>query len=161
MDSPLDTRRLLRESAPMAVILLFWVLLASIAPSSVGTGLLRAGIIMALLYTIIRGLAIAQHHVPTSQPTDVEGILRENVRAAIPAGIWFLVSQVFYFVEDLWDILGIPGWDTSPAGDLAFVFVSTGVAAVLLYAIAVGLPRARGIDATPGGEPAGDVPADD
>lgn len=161
MASSLDTRRLLRESAPVAVILLFWVMLASFVPAEIATGLVRAGVVMALLYTIIRGLAIAQIHEPTRQPTDVEGILRENVRVAIPAGIWFLAAQAIYLVEQIWDMLGIPGWDTSPAGELAFVFVGTGVAAVVLYAISVGLPRVRGIESTRGDDTPDGLPADD
>lgn len=160
MASPLDTRRLLRESAPVAVILLFWVVLASFVPAEIATGLMRAGIIMAVLYTIVRGLAIAETLEPARLPTDVEGILRENVRVAIPAGSWFLAAHAIYLVEQLWDMLGIPGWDTSPAGEISFVFVGTGVAAVLLYAISVGVPRVRGIESTRGDNSPEGLPAD-
>lgn len=161
MESAIDTRRLLRESLPVAVILLFWVVLASFTPAEIATGLLRAGVVMALLYTIVRGLAIAETLEPTRQPTDVEGILRENVRVAIPAGVWFLAAQAIYLVEQLWDMFGIPGWDTSPAGEISFVFVGTGVAVVVLYAISVGLPRVRGIESTRAGDTPEGLPADD
>lgn len=161
MESAIDTRRLLRESLPVAVILLFWVVLASFTPAEIATGLLRAGVVMALLYTIVRGLAIAETLEPTRQPTDVEGILRENVRVAIPAGVWFLAAQAIYLVEQLWDMFGIPGWDTSPAAEISFVFVGTGVAVVVLYAISVGLPRVRGIESTRAGDTPEGLPADD
>lgn len=161
MGPPLDSRRLVRESAPVAVILLFWVGLSTLARPVIATGLLRVGIIMALLYTVVRGLAIAQTQPPTDQPTDVEGILRENVRVALPAGIWFLSAHAIFVVEHVWDTLGIPGLGTSPAEGLAFVFIGAGVASVLLYAIAIGVPRARATTSSRVDEPAGGTPADD
>lgn len=161
MVSPLDTRRLLRESAPVTVILLFWVVLSSVVRPTIATGLLRAGVIMALLYTVVRGVALARTHQPTPQPDDLEGILRENVRVALPAGVWFLAAYLVYFIEQVWDVLGIPGWDTSPAEGLAFVFVGAGVAVVLLYAISVGLPRVRGNAPATGNDTTGAAPADD
>lgn len=161
MVSPLDTRRLLRESAPVAVILLFWVVLSSIAQPVIATGLLRAGIIMALLYIVVRGVTLAQTHPATSSPDDLEGILRENVRVAIPAGIWFLATHLVFFIEHVWDMFGIPGVATSPANGIAYIFTGAGVAAVLLYAIAVGLPRIRGTVSNTGNGTADTAPADD
>ena len=161
MVSPPDTRHLLRESAPVAVILLFWVILSSLVQPAIATGLLRAGVIMALLYTIVRGVTLTRTHPPASQPDDLKGILRENVRVALPAGVWFLAAHLVYFIEQLWDMLGIPGWDTSPADSLAFVFIGAGVAVVLLYAISVGLPRVRGNAPNTGNDATGAAPADD
>lgn len=155
MVSPVDTRRLLHESAPVAVILLFWVCLSSFVRPTIAAGLLRAGMIMALLYTVVCGVRLARAQPPTPQPSDLEGILRENVRILLPAGAWFLVAQLVYLIEHMWDLLGIPGWDTSPAEGLSFVFIGTGVAVVLLYAIAIGLPRVRGQVSSIGDDVAG------
>lgn len=165
MESPLDNRQrqLLRESAPVAAILLFWVVLSSFVRSVIATGLLRAGVVMALLYVVVRGVALARSRPPTPRPDDVESVLRENARVALPAGVWFLAAKLVYVVESLWDAFGIPGLGTSPEEGLAFVFVGTGVSVVLLYAIAVGLPRVR--DTAPKardeGGATGAAPADD
>lgn len=142
--SPVNIRRLFQESAPVAVILLFWVGLSSFVRPTIAAGLLRAGMVMALLYTVVCGVRLARTQPPTPQPDDLEGILRENVRVLLPAGAWFLVAQLVYLIEHMWDLFGIPGWDTSPAEGLSFVFIGTGVAVVLLYAISIGLPRVRG-----------------
>lgn len=58
-------------------------------------------------------------------------------------------------------MFGIPGWETSPADSLAFVFIGTGVAVVLLYAISVGLPRVRSTAPNMGNDATGAAPADD
>lgn len=160
MAPPLDTRRLVQESAPVAVILLFWVGIAILARPVIETGLLRAGIIMALLYTVVRGLTIAKTQPLTEQPDDVSGILRENVRVALPAGVWFVIAHAIFFVEYIGDTFGLP-LSTSWADELAFVFVGAGVAAVLLYAISVGVPRVRATTSTRVDEAAGGTPADD
>ena len=161
MVSSLDTRDLLRESTPVAIILLFWVVLSSVVIHSIANDLLRAGVIMALLYTVVRGVTLARTHQPTSQPDDLEGILRENVRVALPAGVWFLVAHLVYFIETLWDRFGIPGSVTFAAEGLEFIFIGAGVAVVLLYAISVGLPRVRGNTPNKGNDMTGTAPADD
>lgn len=143
-DTAPDTRRLLRESAPVAAILLFWLVLSVPARPSISAGLIRAGIVMALLYSVVSGGMLAQEYPPATRATEIRGILTENVRVAIPAGAWFLSGQVVYEVQDLWDTLGIPGAFTSPADGLAFVVNGAGVAVVLIYAIWVGLPYVRG-----------------
>lgn len=161
MSPPLDTRRLLRESAPVAVILLFWTVPGSFVRVDVATGLLRAGVVMALLYTAVRGVGLARTTPPTPQPRDVRALLRENARVALPAGAWFLAAHLTYVVEGFWDSFGLPGLFTSPAEELGFVFVGTGVATVLLYALAVGLPRVREGSTDGRGGSATAVPADD
>lgn len=158
---PLDSRRLVLESAPVAVILLFWISISSFVRPVIATGLLRAGVIMALLYTVVRGLRIAKIQPLTDQPADIEGILRENVRVALPAGIWFLSAHAIFVVEHIWDTFGIPGLFTSPAEGLAFVFTGTGVASVLLYAIAIGVSRVRATTSSRVDESVGGTPADD
>ncbi|WP_458190544.1 hypothetical protein [Haladaptatus sp. NG-WS-4] len=49
--SPLDTRKLLRESTPVVAILLFWLVLTEFTHSIVSTGFLRAGVVMAMQKT--------------------------------------------------------------------------------------------------------------
>lgn len=83
------------------------------------------------------------------------------MRAALPAGVWFLLAQGVFIVEHIWDTVGIPGIGSSPAGDLAFVFIGAGVAAVLLYAISVGVPRARATTVTHRDGTARGTPGDD
>lgn len=138
------TRQLLRESTPVAAILLFWVALSTPVEPSISEWLIRAGIIMAILYTVVRSVILAQEQGPITQATHLQGLLEENVRVALPAGVWFLSAQLVYVVEGLWDMLGIPGTFTSPADGVAFVLNGTGIAVVLLYAIWVGLPYVRG-----------------
>lgn len=160
MAPPLASRRLIRESAPVAVILAFWLGLSSVVRPVIATGLVRAGIIMALLYTVVRGVALARNHPPTPQPTDLEGIVRENLRVALPAAAWFLAAYLVFVLEQVWEMIGIPGVDTSPATGLAFVFTGTGVAVVLLYAITIGIPRVRGEMPDTGSQPTGAASAD-
>lgn len=161
MVPPLDTRRLLRESAPVAVILLFWTTLSTVAHPIVASGLHRAGLIMALLYTVVRGVALARRHTPTPAPETVVGILRENVRVVIAAGAWFVAAELVYVVERLWEDSDLPGAFTSPAEALAFVLAGAGVATILLYAIVVGLPRIRDSVTETGSGAAGATSADD
>ena len=160
-DTTLDTRRLLRESSPVAIILLFWLALSVPARPSISAGLIQGGVIMAILYSVVRGVMLAQEYQPAVQATDLRGILTENVRVAIPAGAWFLSGQIIYEIQNLWDTLGLPGAFTSPADGLAFVVNGAGVAVVLIYAIWVGLPYLRGEMSTEGSGPSMSPQTDD
>ena len=115
------------------MILLFWTVLGTFVRVDVATGLLRAGVVMALLYAVVRGVGLARTAPATPQPRDVRALLRENARVALPAGAWFLAAHLTYVVAGLWDAFRLPGLFTSPADEFAFVFVGTGVATVLLY----------------------------
>lgn len=148
--SPLDTRRLLYESAPVAGILFFWLFFTRFVHPVIAAGLFYGGIGMALLYTIVRGVALASSLPATSPPDDLQGIIQENVQVALPAGVWFLGAVLIYEIEMFWDSFGLPGLATSPAGIITLVMTGTGVGVVLLYAIAVGVPRVRGGGATSG-----------
>lgn len=139
-----DTRRLLRESIPAAVILLFWLALSVPVRPSISAGLSQAGIIMTILYTVVRGVMLGQEFRPISQTTGLKGILRENVRVTFPAGAWFISAQIVYEIEGLWDTLGIPGAFTSPADGLVFVLNGAGIAVVVIHAVWVGSPYIHG-----------------
>lgn len=161
MASPLDSGRLLRESAPVAAILLFWLVPAAVVQPVVANGLVRAGVVMALLYTVVRGVDLARHAPSTPAPETVEELVRENLRVAIPAAAWFALASAVYFVAHVWTLLGIPGAFTSPADGLAYVFTGAGVAVVLLYAIVVGITRVSNPERGPGPGPATRSPVDD
>lgn len=157
-------RRLLEESAPVAVILAFWAVLASVVPNTPSeTGLLLAGVAMALLYVVSRGFALRGAYGQSERPTDWEETLRENVRVALPAGVWFLAGflVVRVFRQLRWWTFHITGWhvEIAPEQIFAFAFSGAGVAAVLLYAIAIGLPDGR--DDAPTGEAATGTGAED
>lgn len=89
MTAPLDIDRLYRESVPIAIILAFWVLLSWIGSTQgLGAGLRLAGIVMALLYTGVRGVTLARTRPATPQPTSIAAVLRENGRVLVSAGGW-------------------------------------------------------------------------
>ncbi|WP_049935722.1 hypothetical protein [Haloplanus natans] len=54
------------------------------------------------------------------------------------------MARLTFFVEQLWDGLGLPGAFTSPADGLAFAFTATGVVTVVLYAVTLGTAALRG-----------------
>ena len=137
-----DTRFLLRESAPVVAILVFWGVASSILRSQ----LFLAGLLMALLYTISRGLVLAESSQPPSQSTGISGILRENVRVAVPAGLWALLSQLVTVPFNL-DILPITLLEIAETvvGGIELGFSWGSVAVVLLYVIGVGVPRVRAL----------------
>ncbi|MFB6170239.1 MAG: hypothetical protein ABEJ06_03745 [Haloarculaceae archaeon] len=144
MSSALGVRRLYGESLPVAVALSFWVVLSWFGGApGVARGLRLAGVVMALLYVVVRGRAIARSQPPTPQPTDVAGVLSENLRVLAAAGGWFLAALVAALVDPYWRVVGLPGLFASPVDSLVFVLSGTGVGTVLLYALAVGLPRLR------------------
>jgi hypothetical protein len=141
----LTPRRLVAETVPVAAVLLFWVVVSWIAPlPTVSSGLRLAGVVMALLYVGVRGASLARTTPVATQPVAVAGVVRENARVLLAAGTWFLAAGVLQALDPLWDLAGLPGAFTSPADSLAFVATGTGVAAVVLYAVAVGVARVRG-----------------
>ena len=138
-----DARLLLRESAPVVAILVFWGVASSILRSQ----LFLAGLLMALLYTVGRGLALTEAYQPPSRSTDARGVLRENVRVAVPAGLWALLSQLLgagFSFDNLLPITLSEIAETVVSG-IALGLNWGGVAVVLLYVIAVGVPRGRAL----------------
>lgn len=145
MSSSIDSRRLFRESRPVAGILLFWVVVSWIGTEpGITTSLRLAGVVMALLYVGVRGVELAQTHPPTPLPTNVSDLLRENARVLSAAGIWFLPAVLLAFLEPYWEEIGLLRLFMSPLESLAFVFTGTGVTTVILYAIVTGVSRADG-----------------
>lgn len=145
--APLDARRLLRESFPVAVILAFWTLLSLLAMVPwLGWGLRVAGLVVAGQYVWIEGVQLADAVSPASRPADVSEravvALRENVHVLLAAGAWFLVALVPGVVVRVLEFAGVI---RRPAifglEPVTFVLTATGVATVSLYAIAVGRSR--------------------
>lgn len=67
------------------MLLLFWVVPGSVVRVDAATDSLRAGVVMALLYTVVRGAGLARTTPSTPQPRDVRALLRENARVALGA----------------------------------------------------------------------------
>ena len=173
MVSVFEPRRLVREGAPVAAVLVFWVVLSWFGWESVVASAVRyAGVVMALFYAVTRGVELGRT-VPaagtqTPGPGDVRSVLYENARVALAAGAWFLAALAVYFVESAWDATGLPGAFVSPAADLSFALAGAGVGCVVVYAVAVGTARVRvgrertGRGDVDGAGEAGDAtPADD
>jgi hypothetical protein len=141
MPSTLDARRLLEESVPAAVVLLFWSLLAVIDRGLIGTGLRLAGVVMALLYVVVRGTRLADSLTDDGQPVEPEPVLRENATVALAAGAWFVAAALATVALHLVGVgLMIEALE-SVAEALRFALAATGVATVGLYAVAVGTVR--------------------
>lgn len=142
--APFDTRTLLRESAPAALVLGFWTTLSLLAPSGVAVGLRYAGFAMVLLYVVVRATAMARRISASNAPDGADRVLDDNLAVAIPAGLWFLLALLLD--------AGYPLVSNAIAMPLVRVFVDvatiaatgTGVATALLYALSVGQIRAQG-----------------
>lgn len=158
----IDAPRLLRESAPLAVVVGFWVVLSWFGRDpDIATGIKYAGAIMGLLYAVVRGVRLADATAPAPVPEGPANLLRENVQVALPAGLWFLAANLSGFVAELWNQYVGVGLFTSPVESLSFVFTATGVLTVVLYAVTVGLSRIRGARPSRSDTTGGSVPADD
>lgn len=153
----LSAKRLAAEAVPVAVILLFWNVLAWVAAmQEVGGPVGTAGTVLAALYVLLRGVVLAPEVTSSRLATgfaplardDLEALLYENARVAAPAGVWFLGGFVFsapFGYIDLLDVIG-----SALAG--------AGLGVVGLYAVAVGASELRDGDRS-GGTP--DASTDD
>lgn len=146
METALDTRRLVRESVPIALVLIFWTLLSVVALVPwLGTGLRSAGLLVAGVYVLARGRQLADEidvetTVPES-PTDVEAILQENFEVLLAAGLWFLLAMALTVPHYALGALGIAWLPGALTEAPAFVLTATGVGTVGLYSVAVAPSR--------------------
>jgi hypothetical protein len=130
----LQPRRLIRESAPVAVILAFWNLLAVVAQQQhVGESVGSAGVVMAALYVVVRGVSLSSETLPPVTG-DVREILYENAQLAIPAGAWFLGAMLTNALGELLFAYGPPSFVSALASSLA----GAGLGVVAIYAVAAG-----------------------
>jgi len=138
MTETLGPRRIVRESVPLAAIVLLWTVLSVLASHPlVGQGLSVAGIAVGLLYALRRGADLAG--TASGLARDTRGLLEQSLRIALPALVWFLLARALFLLRGLWDQLALPGAFVSPAETLGFALTVTGVLTVVLQAVAIGL----------------------
>lgn len=128
---PAESLRLFEESLPVFVVVFLWAFLAEFALPGLRSELRTAGIVMALLYVVVRGSAIGRRGEAPDLPESVVETLRDNVRALVPALPWFLLVFALGVVEPY----------TGGPLFLVYVAATTGVLTVLLYAVTFGSAR--------------------
>ncbi|WP_276302311.1 hypothetical protein [Halorussus lipolyticus] len=130
----LQPRRLIREGLPIAAILTFWNLLAVVASEQqVGGPVGAAGVVMAALYVLVRGVALSSEVLPP-MTGDVKGVLYENASLAVPAGAWFLAGIATNALGELLFAYGPPSFVSTLASSLG----GAGLGVVAIYAVAAG-----------------------
>jgi hypothetical protein len=136
------------ESLPVAVILLFWNLLAVVAGEQhVGGSVSSAGVVMAALYVVVRGVSLSTE-MPPPTTDDVRTLLYENALLAVPAGAWFVAAMLANALGELLFVYGPPSLVSSVVSSLA----GAGLGVVGLYAVAAGY-AAIGAGNAAGGRP--------
>jgi hypothetical protein len=154
----LPPKRLAAEGLPVAATLLFWTAaswLLALDPTTAGA-VRDAGVVMATLHVIVRGISLAPRVSPPSV-RDAGSVLRENARVAVPAGAWFVAAAAVHLIAQLWTDLRAPGLFVSSAEPIAFVLAGAGVGVVGLYAVAVATTVVRReASGAPGGVSGGD-----
>ncbi|WP_115864961.1 hypothetical protein [Halorussus litoreus] len=135
----LQPSRLVVESVPVAAILLFWNLLAWIVEfQNIGGPVRTAGTVMATLYVTVRGVSLASKTTPPAM-MDVESVVRENARLAVPAGAWFVAAMVLTGVDGTLS----PYPPTPLTSVVATAIAGAGLGVVGLYAVAAGTAALR------------------
>jgi hypothetical protein len=114
---------------------------ANLLGGGTGQALFVAGLAMVALYVVVRGAGLSSRCRAGTEPGDVAALLGENVRVLAVAAVWFLAAQILLFVFS--SPLGVlPDMrHVDVFGALVFALNGAGVAAVLLYAVAVGRAR--------------------
>lgn len=130
-----DSLRLFEESLPVFAVVFLWTLLAVFARYDLRWGLRSAGVVMALLYVVVRGAAIGHGVEPVGHPRSVVAALRDSVRALAPALPWFLLA---FALRAGRDHTGLP-----LPRELVYISSTTGVLTVVLYAVVFGSARLR------------------
>ena len=130
---PLQPKRLAAEAVPVAGILAFWNLLAwFVQHQNVGGPVRTAGVVMAGLYVVVRGVSLAPE-VPRFATDDVRLVLYENARVAVPAGAWFVAAMAVAAID------GSTGYGHSPVTTIvASALAGSGLGVVGIYAVAAG-----------------------
>jgi hypothetical protein len=145
---------LVREGIPIAAILLFWNLLAVVGQTQhVGESVGSAGIVMAALYVVVRGVSLSDEVLPP-MTGDVRGIVYENALLAVPAGAWFLSAILVSKLAEL-IFRYVPSFVSVFVSSLA----GAGLGVVGLYAVAAGYRTLGGGNAGVGGVEASDETA--
>lgn len=130
-----DQFRLFEESLPVFAVVFLWTPLAVFARDDLRSGLRYAGVVMALLYVVVRGAAIGYGVETVGHPKSVVDGLRDSVRALVPASPWFLLAFALRAGRDYTGFV-LPR-------ELVYVSSATGVLTVVLYAVVFGSARLR------------------
>ncbi|QLD89673.1 hypothetical protein HWV07_11820 [Natronomonas salina] len=130
-----DSFQLFEESLPVFAVVFLWTLLAVFARYDLGSGLRYAGLVMALLYVVVRGAAVGRSVETVRHPTSVVDGLRDSVRSLAPASPWFLLAFALRVGRDYTGFV-LPS-------ELVYVSSATGVLTVVLYAAVFGSARLR------------------
>jgi hypothetical protein len=134
--SPLGPARVLRESLPIAGILLLWTMLSWVAFTPFVARAIRAtGVAAALAYVVVRGVRLGEEATPLVTG-DAASVLGQQLRLVPAPAAWFLAGVCVPVLADLWDLLGLVGLFTSPADDLVRVCALAGVGTALLVVVA-------------------------
>jgi hypothetical protein len=134
--APLTPTRALRESLPIAGVLLFWMVLSWFAFEPFVSWTVRAaGGLAALAYVVVRGVRLGEEASPLVVD-DIASVLGQQVRLAPAPVVWFVAGVSIPAVADLWDLLGLVGLFVSPADDLVWVCALVGVGTALLLVVA-------------------------
>lgn len=143
----LPPREFVREGVPIAAILLFWGALSWLTPNpDIAASVRDAGVVMAGLYAVRRGVALSSAAVP-GETGDLGTVLYANVRVAIPAGVWFLAAaavSVFAQYRSGYPVLPVPF-----ASTLVRASAGAGLGVVALAAVAVAVSSFRDDLSTP------------
>jgi hypothetical protein len=153
----LPVRRALTESVRIAAILGAWSLLSALATAfdTLQIGITLAGLVMAILFVLVRGVALAREAPPAYDDPDVKGVLTENGRAMLAAGPWFVLAIVARVLQEVTYVLrGVAPDPTSPLqisitvifdvlAATGLAFAATGVLTVALVAVATGTRALR------------------
>jgi hypothetical protein len=134
--SPLGPARALRESLPVAGILLLWTVLSWVAFTPfVAWAVRTTGVAVALAYVVVRGSRLGDAATPLVTG-DAASALGQQLRLVPAPAAWFLAGVGVPVLADLWDLLGLFGLFTSPADALVRVCALTGVGTALLVVVA-------------------------
>ena len=136
--SPLPPGRALRESLPVAGVLLLWTVLSWLAFEPLVSQAVRAvGVVTALAYVVVRGVRLGDEATPLVA-SNAASVLGQQLRLAPAPAVWFLAGIGVPVVEDLWGLLGLFGLFTSPGDDFVRVCALVGVGTALLLVVAGG-----------------------
>jgi hypothetical protein len=134
--APLGSRRVLRESVPIAALLLLWTVLSWLAfEPFVSWAVRTTGAVVAAGYVVVCGVRLGREAAPFVDD-DALSVLGQNVYVALAPAAWFLTAVLVPVAADLWELFGLPGLFVSPAGDLVRVCALSGLGTALLLVVA-------------------------
>jgi len=134
--SPLSPAHALRESLPIAGVVLLWTVLSWLAfEPFVSWAVRTTGVVAALVYVVVRGVRLGEEATPVVTG-DAASVLGQQLRLVPAPAAWFLAGVGVPALADLWSLVGLPGLFSSPAGDLVRVCALAGVGTALLLVVA-------------------------